>query len=87
MGLNSWAAFAGNDADAQIAGDIAMRESEVNAVLKALRSHGLHIVAIRHHLLGTQPTVIFLHYWGRGPGPTLAAGFRAARDQLGAGKS
>src|SRR5260370_24882519 len=43
MGLNSWAAFAGNEDDAQIAGDIAMRESEVNAVLKALRSHGLNV--------------------------------------------
>jgi len=41
MGLNSWAAFAGNDADAQVAGDIAMRASEVNPVLKALRSRGL----------------------------------------------
>jgi hypothetical protein len=86
MGLNSWAAFAGNDADAQIAGDIAMRESEVNAVLKALRSNGINIVAIHHHMLDTQPTVIFLHYWGRGPAAKLAAGFRAALDQLGAGK-
>jgi hypothetical protein len=87
MGLNSWAAFAGNDADAQVAGDIAMRESEVNAVLKALRSNGLNIVAIHHHMLSTQPTVIFLHYWGRGPAAKLAAGFRAALDQLGVGKS
>jgi uncharacterized protein DUF1259 len=86
MGLNSWAAFAGNDADAQVAGDIAMRESEVNAVLKALRSNGLNIVAIHHHMLATQPTVIFLHYWGRGPATKLAAGFRAALDQLGADK-
>ena len=87
MGLNSWAAFAGNDADAQVAGDIAMRESEVNAVLKALRSHGLNIVAIHNHMLDTQPTVIFLHYWGRGPAPKLAAGFRTALDQLGPAKS
>jgi hypothetical protein len=86
MGLNSWAAFAGTDADAQIAGDIAMRESEVNSVLKALRSHGLNVVAIHHHILSTQPPVIFLHYWGRGPAVQLAAGFRAAMDQLGAGK-
>jgi hypothetical protein len=83
MGLNSWAAFAGNESDAQIAGDIAMRESEVNAVLKALRSHKLIIVAIHHHMLGTQPPVIFLHYWGRGNPEELAAGFRAALDVLG----
>jgi hypothetical protein len=83
MGLNSWAAFAGTDSDAQIAGDIAMRESEVNSVLKALRSVDLNIVAIHNHMLGTQPTVIFLHYWGRGPSVKLAAGFRAALDVLG----
>ena len=83
MGLNSWAALAGNDADAQIAGDIAMRAGEVNAVLKALRSNGLNIVAIHHHMLDTQPNVIFLHYWGRGPAAKLAAGFRAALDVLG----
>ncbi len=87
MGLNSWAAFAGNEDDAQVAGDIAMRAPEVNSVLKALRSHGLNIVAIHHHMLDTQPNVIFLHYWGRGPAPKLAAGFRAALDQLGAAKS
>ena len=83
MGLNSWAAFAGSQADAQIAGDIAMKESEVTPVLKALRANGLTIVAIHHHMLGTQPTIIFLHYWGRGPAPRLAAGFRSVLDILG----
>lgn len=87
MGLNSWAAFAGNDADAQIAGDIAMRETEVTGVLKALRAHKLNVVAIHHHMLGTQPTVIFLHYWGRGSAEELALGFRGALDQLGSARS
>jgi hypothetical protein len=83
MGLNSWAAFAGNEADAQIAGDIAMREAEVVNVLKALRAHKLNVVALHHHMLGTQPTVIFLHYWGRGSAEELAVGFRAALEALG----
>jgi hypothetical protein len=83
MGLNSWAAFAGTQAEAQIAGDIAMRESEVTPVLKTLRAHGLNVVAIHHHMLGTQPTVIFLHYWGRGPADRLAEGFRSVLDILG----
>jgi hypothetical protein len=81
MGLNSWAAFAGADADAHIAGDIAVRESEVNSVLKALRAHDLTITAVHHHILGTQPPVIFLHYWGLGPSAKLAAAFRAALDR------
>src|SRR5260370_16195273 len=87
MGLNSCAAFAGNEDDAQVAGDIAVRAAEVNSLLKALRSHGLNVVAIHHHTLHTHLNVMFLHYWGRGPAPKLAAGFRAALDQLGAAKS
>jgi len=59
-----------------------MRETEVISVLKALRSHELNVVAIHHHMLGTQPTVIFLHYWGRGPAEELAVAFRAALDVL-----
>lgn len=66
-----------------MAGDIAMLENEVNAVLKALRSNGLDVVAIHHHMINTQPMIIFLHYWGRGPAEKLATGFKAAVDQLG----
>jgi hypothetical protein len=85
MGLNTWAAFYGTNEDAAIAGDVAMLENEVTPTLKALRSHGLEIVAIHHHMIGTQPVVIFLHYWGRGPADKLAAGFKAALDQSGKG--
>ena len=46
MGLNTWAAFVGSNEDAAVAGDIAMLESEVQPVLKALRAHGLNVVAI-----------------------------------------
>ena len=83
MGLNTWATFVGTNDDAAVAGDIAMLENEVNPVLKALRSNGLDVVAIHHHMINTQPTIIFLHYWGRGPVDKLATGFKAAVDQLG----
>jgi hypothetical protein len=83
MGLNTWAAFVGTSDDAAVAGDIAMLENEVNPVLKALRSNGLDVVAIHHHMINTQPMIIFLHYWGRGPAEKLATGFKAAADQLG----
>jgi hypothetical protein len=85
MGLNTWAAFVGTNSDAAVAGDIAMLQNEVNPVLKVLRSHGLDVVAIHHHMLNTQPMIIFLHYWGRGPADKLATGFKAAVDQLGKG--
>lgn len=83
MGLNTWAAFAGSDADAMVAGDVAMLEAEVTPVLQALRANGLNIVAIHHHMTGVAPTVIFLHYYGTGPAATLARGVRAAVDLLG----
>jgi hypothetical protein len=83
MGLNTWAAFYGSDADAVVAGDVAMRDSEVTPVLKALRANGIDVVAIHHHMTTTQPTVYFLHYWGHGPAQKLATGVRAALDQLG----
>lgn len=85
MGFNTWAAFVGTDENAAIAGDVAMLESEVTPVLKALRSHGLDVVAIHHHMIESRPVIIFLHYWGKGPAEKLAQGFRTALDELGKG--
>jgi hypothetical protein len=83
MGLNTWAAFYGSDSDAAVAGDVAMRAEEVTPVLKALRSNGIDVVAIHHHMTGTEPSVYFLHYWGRGTAQKLATAVRAAVDQTG----
>jgi hypothetical protein len=83
MGLNTWAAFTGTDAKAAIAGDVAMLESEVTPVLKALRKNGFDVVALHHHMTNDRPMIIFLHYWGTGPAETLANGFKAALGELG----
>ena len=85
MGLNTWAAFAGTDADSMVAGDVAMLEHELTAVLKALREHDINIVAIHHHMTGVQPMVVFLHYYGTGAAAKLAEGVRAAIAQTGKG--
>jgi hypothetical protein len=83
MGLNTWAAFTGTNEKAAIAGDVAMLESEVTPVLKALRQNGLDVVAIHHHMTSDRPMIIFLHYWGTGPAEKLATGFKAAVNELG----
>jgi hypothetical protein len=83
MGLNTWAAFVGTNDKAAVAGDVAMLANEVTPVLKALRKNGLDVVAIHHHMTGTEPTIFFLHYWGTGPAEKLATGFRAALAELG----
>ena len=87
MGLNTWAAFIGSDQDAAVAGDVAMLAHEVTPVLKALRANGLDVVSIHQHMTTTNPTIFFLHYWGRGPAEKLAVGFKAALAELGKGAS
>ena len=83
IGLNSWAAFAGTMDAAHVAGDIAMLEPEVNPVIKSLRSNNINVVAVHNHMIGEQPRMMFLHYYGSGPALALAKAFRAALDELG----
>lgn len=83
IGLNSWASLTGTAERAHVAGDIAMLEPEVNPVVAALRKNRLEVVALHHHMLGEDPRILFLHYYGTGPAAELAGGFRAALDELG----
>jgi len=80
MGVNTWAAFAGSNDKALVDGDFAMYETEVQNVLKALRSANINIVAIHNHMIGENPRVIFLHFWGVGSTSDLAKGLKSALD-------
>jgi hypothetical protein len=80
MGVNTWGAFAGSDDKAVVDGDFAMHESELQNVLKALRKAGINVVAIHQHMVGEEPRIIFLHYWGVAPASDLAKGLRTALD-------
>ncbi len=81
MGFNTWAAFAGTDDRAHVAGDVAMTAPEVNKVIRALRKGGINIVAVHNHMLDEEPRIFFLHYWGTGPAEQLAQMVREAFDQ------
>ena len=83
IGLNTWASFAGTADSAHIAGDFAMLEPEVNPVIKALRASNIEVVATHNHMLGDEPRMVFLHYYGRGPALALVRGFRAGLNELG----
>lgn len=78
MGVNTWAAFAGSNKNAVVDGDFAMLESELQGVLKALRSRGIFVTAIHHHMTGESPKIVFLHYWGTGTVSDLAKAIKAA---------
>ncbi len=81
MGLNTWAAFAGTNERAHVAGDVAMTAKEVNPVIRALRRGGIEITAVHNHMLNEEPRIFFLHYWGTGPAEKLAGNVREAFDQ------
>lgn len=81
MGVNTWAAFAGSDDKAVMDGDIAMLESELRDVLRALRFSGINVVAIHNHMIGENPRIIFLHYWGIGRATDLSRGLKAALNK------
>lgn len=78
MGVNTWAAFAGTEDNAIVDGDFAVLVDELQPVLKSLRKSNINIVAIHHHMVGEEPRIIFLHYWGRGSSRQLAEAVRAA---------
>jgi hypothetical protein len=80
MGVNTWAAFAGTDDNAVVDGDFAVLEDELQPVLKSLRSEGINIVAIHHHMTHEQPRMLFLHYWGRGSVAKLTQGLKKTLD-------
>jgi len=85
MGVNTWAAFAGTEDNAVVDGDFAVTEDELQPVLKALRGDGIHVVAIHHHMVGEQPRILFLHYWGRGSAAALATSVKKALNLTKAG--
>jgi hypothetical protein len=86
MGVNTWAAFAGSDDNAVVDGDFVVLEKELQPVLKSLRTSGVNIVAIHHHMSGEEPRMLFLHYWGRGPAMELAKAVKTALSQTATSK-
>ena len=66
---------------AAISGDFVLRGTEVNAVARALRDHGIDVAAIHSHMTGEEPRLYFMHFWANADAVTLARGLRAALDE------
>ena len=67
---------------AAITGDFVLAASEVNPVIKALRSNGIEVTALHSHMLNEQPRLFFMHFWANDDAIKLAKGLRAALDQM-----
>jgi biotin operon repressor len=78
LALGSWAAFAGNDNEAMVMGDLVLLENELMPVTKKLRAAGFDITAVHNHVLNEAPRVIYMHYMGHGKAVELAKSLHAA---------
>jgi hypothetical protein len=67
---------------AAITGDFVMRGSEVNPVIRALRSAGIDIAALHSHLIDEEPRLYFMHFWANDDAVKLAKGLRGALDAM-----
>jgi hypothetical protein len=67
---------------AAITGDFVLRGSEVNPVIRALRSHGIEVTAVHSHMLDEEPRLFFMHFWANDDAVTLAKGLSAALDKM-----
>jgi Domain of Unknown Function (DUF1259) len=72
---------------AAITGDFALIGTEVNDVVRTLRSNGIEVTAIHSHMLTEEPRIIFMHFWANDDGIRLAKALRAALDKTASVKS
>jgi len=63
-------------------GHLVLIGNEVNPVAKALLDHEIDITAIHSHMLLESPRLFFLHFWAYGEPEKVAAGLKAALDQV-----
>jgi len=67
---------------AAITGDFVLAASEVNPVIKALRTNGMEVTALHSHMPDEEPRLFFMHFWANDYAIKLAKGLRAALDQM-----
>ncbi|MGH7567122.1 MAG: DUF1259 domain-containing protein, partial [Gemmatimonadota bacterium] len=79
-GIATRVTFAGGPARAVVHGSFALLESELQPVLRVLRAGGIEIAAIDDALVGEEPSLVFVHFWGRGRAVDLAQVLRDALD-------
>jgi hypothetical protein len=67
---------------AAITGDFVLLASEVNPVMRALRSGGIEVTALHTHMLDEQPKLYFIHFWAVDDTKKLATALRSALARM-----
>ena len=63
-------------------GELVLLPEELMPVLQALRMGGIEVSAIHDHWIGEQPSLKYVHYWGKGTPEEVGTALRAALDQI-----
>lgn len=77
-GLGSWMAFTSAQADTICDGDLVLTADEVNPVISALQAGGIEVSAIHNHVIGEEPQVMYVHFFGKGKREALAQTLKSA---------
>ena len=59
-------------------GDFVLIASEVNPVIRELRTHGIAVTALHSHMLEETPRLFFMHFWGVDTPDKIASALKAA---------
>jgi hypothetical protein len=78
LALGSWLAFRDMGDQAEVMGDLVLKQEEVNPVLTRLLEGGLTITALHNHLLRASPATMYMHVHGEGDAVKLATSLRQA---------
>lgn len=65
---------------AAVTGDFVLVASEVAPVMRILRSNGVEVTALHSHMIGEEPKLYFMHFWGVADASRLARAMRSALD-------
>jgi len=68
--------------NAAITGDFVLIASEVNPVIRTLRSGGIAVTALHSHMLNETPRLFFMHFWANEDAIALAKTLRRALDAM-----
>jgi len=78
LALTSWITFKQMGNKAMMMGDLVLLDKEVDSVLPELVSNGIEVTALHNHLVGESPSIMYMHFSGRGDPVKLAKAMKSA---------
>lgn len=81
LALTSWLAFKPHGNDYMVMGDLVLAPAEVKSVEEAIMANGLEISALHNHLIGSNPSVMYMHVDGYGSLQKLVTDIKSTLKQ------